>query len=163
MSKSLTEAIRELTPLGYTIGKDGKLAALTPEAKAAFDKFAAENQATAAKPYVSLAPESIAQGRELMQLGVDANKGMIDNNLYFEGGRQQFQDNESTRNINEYKSKIAAQTQALEQLTDRPYGMQEALVADQPVARREYINYRKGADTQNMIAKLLLGAGLMFS
>jgi hypothetical protein len=147
-------------------GADGKpkLQALDPADQEAFERLQEAQQNKLSQPYVSQRPAILEGGQDLSDLLLNNQRGGIDNTRYYNDNvLEPAKDSSTRRAISEYDANIAAQTRAFQEMQEGGLALRNRQLDDRASGRDAYIDYARGADTKDLITKLLIGAGLMFS
>ena len=145
-----------------------KIKLLDPANQKKIQEWLKKKEADVNTPYVSTAPQTLEQARELGELNeslrVDSNRNSLEHgrgasNLYGDT-----RDRDSLRRQDETAANLGAYTDSFMKMQGVPYGtlMQEAQQADER-GLAQLIDYHKGRDSQdhiqNLIANLVRGAG----
>jgi len=147
-------------------GADGKpkLQALDPADQEAFERLREAQQNKLSQPYVSQRPAILEGGHDASELLLQTNRGHIDNaRILNESIYEPTKDNSTRRAITEYDAQVDAQARAFQEMQEGGLALRNRQLDDRASGRDAYIDYARGADTKDLITKLLIGAGLMFS
>ena len=147
-----------------------KIKLLDPANQKKIQEWLKKKQADVNTPYVSTAPQTLEQARELGELNESLKQTSNRNSLEYGRGASNLygdtRDRDSLRRQDETAANLGAYTDSFMKMQGVPYGtlMQEAQQADER-GLAQVIAYHKGRDsqdhTQAMLARLLQGAGTL--
>jgi hypothetical protein len=141
---------------------------LDPDTQEKYAKWVQSQRDAMAKPRESMTGQTLEDRGKLGQIVVkergQTNEQSRDHASLSVPIIAESRDLDSVRSRAEYAANLRAKTAAIQAIQGKPYGdLMQAEILDDAAGRREMIEYWKGRDaqanTQNMLANLVRGAG----